>query len=120
MKQTCELRIPDLIEEDFGRAVKCVVNDSGRVSIFQAFPFKKSKSLYLAKQTLALDVWCQLANLLKTHRRQYLLYKPVLKGKHVLFYSKKKKKIPTCYLLYLMHTLPTIKCSIVKQCLSIG
>lgn len=41
LKQTCELRIPDLIEEDFGRAVKCVVNDSGQVSIFQAFPFKK-------------------------------------------------------------------------------
>lgn len=41
LKQTCELQISNLIEEDFGRAVKCVVNDSGQVSILQAFPFKK-------------------------------------------------------------------------------
>lgn len=51
LKQTCQLQIANLIEEDFGRAIKCIVNDSGQVSVFRAFPFKKEKIIHQVKIT---------------------------------------------------------------------
>ncbi|XP_061171609.1 uncharacterized protein LOC133181082 [Saccostrea echinata] len=43
----CKLQILNIAAEDFGKAVQCVVNDSGIISVYEAFPFKKEKIVNL-------------------------------------------------------------------------
>lgn len=39
----CKLQVLNITEEDFDKAVQCVVNDSGIISVYEAYLFKKEK-----------------------------------------------------------------------------
>lgn len=97
LKQSCELRIPNLIEEDFGRAVNCVVNDSGRrVSIFQAFLFKKEKNIIQTEAdpnytVIGLSVILALLGISLVVHVFYRKYKYSLQSKYPIFNFNKEK-----------------------------
>ncbi|XP_061171894.1 uncharacterized protein LOC133181395 [Saccostrea echinata] len=42
----CKLQIRNITEEDFGKTVQCVVNDSGIIFVHDAFPIKRGKRLF--------------------------------------------------------------------------
>lgn len=95
LKQTCELQISNLIEEDFGRAVKCVVNDSGQVSILQAFPFKKEiNTLTESGSSLIMPIVLPVSSILLVILLLVVFYKRcnyTLQSKYPIFNLHKEK-----------------------------